>query len=630
MNKIKYSELPALKLLVLVLSGLIAGSFVSWSLELLLLTLSLVLIFSVSAYKIKFYNLCFVLLAFSSGLILSYNLNNKIIGRKNTLEPEFPAVFTGEIDKILLKDENYTRLLCEGSFDAQPLPGLSDERVILSVIQKKEKKINLYSGEKIYTSCIARIPANKFLPQDFDEIAYARVNNASWFARTGSENVAILSESIGLNYFREKLTEKLQSIIYTLFNTDTKGVAYALVTGDQTKISSETKLSYTLSGTIHVLAVSGLHVGIISGLIFTILGFVRNRWVKFVIFSILLSFYVFFTGWQPSAIRAGVMALCIMFVYCIERRYNILNALSFAILLIVIFTPNIIFSPGFQMSSMSILGIALFFSPIYKRISSLNKKKNEFISFIFSSFALTISASVIVSPLVAYYFGTYSFVAPLANLFIVPLTSLSLIFLIFSIGFVFVIPYLAILYAKSAEFLILLSNRITEYSSNVTLSYVKSENIYLVAILISIGLIYLLFSKNIRQFLFRFSCSTISIFLLIIIFNDTFDSNIKIIPRTYVVATYIKLDKNRTFVLLSDRKPYYKPYRDFTLEKNLIEYNSSLILGITGISSMAIPDEVKKQRKIICMEFNIPMQERINKIISPNEFLPQIIDIRNY
>jgi len=629
MNLLKFTELPALKLLLFISVGICSGFFVYWNPFLLFLTFLISLLLGLIFFRLGFLNTVFIIFGITIGLNLSYRLNELQPVNNKKVTPQQPALFTGTVEKILSNDKNYIRLKAAGELDAKTLPPINNTGIILSVISWNNNLHKIRPGNKIQTSVRIHSPQEKLLPGDPDEIRSAVFSENQWFARANANDVSVLQKNENIYSIRDKLLNQINERLNKLFSDDTKGLAIALVTGDQSEIPKETKLSYSLAGTIHVLAVSGLHVGIISVLVLLMTGFFKNRWLKFVIFTICLCFYVYLTGFQPSAIRAGLMAVTSLLLYTIERRINILNVLSFSIIVIIIIEPEMIFSAGFQMSVASIFGIGLFFNPLKNVVDKLFKLKTVITDYLSSSVALSVSASVIVSPIVAYYFGIYSIYSPIANIFVVPLTMLSLIFTLFSLFFSVFFWQLAVVYASAADLLLKLSNKICSLSLDIPFAYLKESHIFLIAFFISISIIYIIFSSNIKLLFLRTVLATLTMLLILNIVNKKAEKDITIIPREKVVFTELKLNNKLTFALVTDRKPTNRPFRDYPLEKYLSEKRDSLTIGIGGLTGMSITDEVKKVKKIRLVELDINSQIRINKLISKSDMFPQMIDISN-
>ena len=626
MTNFRLSELPAFLLLIMVAVGIAVGMYCFWNIFLLCLVIFIAIVSGLILYKLGNNFYAFLVCGVAIGLIISFSLaDNSPVVLDKTMH-DIPAVFEGKIEKILAKDSMYIRCIAKGELDAQPFKPIQNAVIVLSIFNPKNLKINFYSGSTIYASVKIHPPRLKNLPNEPDEVNYASFLDAQWFARAYESDVAVLGKPKGMNYLREQISEVIQYKLNNLFSEENKGLAIALVTGDQTKVPKETRLAYSYSGTIHVLAVSGLHVGIISVMIYLLTGFFRYRWLKFAFFSICLVSYLFITGFQPSAIRAGFMAITFMFLYTVERKIVLLNVLSFVVLIIIIFQPEMIYSAGFQMSVASLFGIGFFYPLFEERFNQLFN--SESINFISSSLAITLSASVAVTPIVAYYFEIYSLVSPLANLIVVPLTSFSLIFSVISLFFSFFWWQVAVIYANTADVLLILSNWICHFANDIPAAYIKSSNIFPLSILMSSAIIYLFLSDSIRKFLFRFGLSSLVAIMFTIILTSLYQPDVRFFPRENVVLTEVQISKSIKFALISDRRNTSRALRDYSLETYLAETKDSLTIGVTGLSSIGISDEIKKKKKFRIVELDIASQKKINNLIDSKIKIPQLTNLK--
>jgi competence protein ComEC len=208
------------------------------------------------------------------------------------------------------------------------------------------------------------------------------------------------------------------------FNDTEYSILSALTLGYQNDLTDDIKQGFRTTGTVHVLSVSGLHVGIIYLMISFLLGFIRRGtnvyWLKPLLIIVLLWVYAFITGLPPSVIRASGM----LTVFCVSdifgRKSFSLHALYIAGFFILLISPFSIFDIGFQLSFMSVLSI-LYLLP---KVSGLLKTENKYLRNIRQMFALSIVAQVATFPLCLYYFGTFPTYFFVTNLLIVPLVTL--------------------------------------------------------------------------------------------------------------------------------------------------------------------------------------------------------------
>lgn len=214
------------------------------------------------------------------------------------------------------------------------------------------------------------------------------------------------------------------------------GVAEALLLGYKYDIDNNTNQIFARTGTLHVLAVSGMHVGLIYGLLTWICGaFAGFRHSKYIKFGIIVSGiwgYAIVSGMGASILRAVVMFTCISLAQISKRKTNTINLLSASACILFLNDPLCLFDPGFQLSYSAVAGIIL----IYPLLKKYCYSKYKILKYIKELLALTVSAQVFTLPFSIYYFGQFPNLFLLANLLIIPLTTI----LIFSLIILVVLP----------------------------------------------------------------------------------------------------------------------------------------------------------------------------------------------
>jgi competence protein ComEC len=220
-------------------------------------------------------------------------------------------------------------------------------------------------------------------------------------------------------YFKHVLATYVQS-------KNEMGIAQALLYGYDDDIDEETVQAFANTGTLHVLAVSGMHVGIIFMILNTLLKTLdRNRytkWLKAVISLLILWIYSLLCGMSPSILRATVMFSFIVLSNTINRPANIYNTLAASAFLLMLFDCNIIANVGFQLSYMAVLGIVFLQPYIYQMLIFHSWAGNQ----IWKITSVSVAAQVATSPIGILYFHQFPNVFLFSNLFIIPLTTIIL------------------------------------------------------------------------------------------------------------------------------------------------------------------------------------------------------------
>lgn len=209
----------------------------------------------------------------------------------------------------------------------------------------------------------------------------------------------------------------------------------AMSLGDKSQINKELKENYSATGVSHILALSGLHLGIIYTMI--VFGFslfrgwgiyVRlKRWgvIDFVVLASIWS-YVFLVGFSPSVVRSALMLTIYTVVSLLNREKMSVNTLAFAAIVILVANPLSLFDVGFQLSFLSVLSIFLFLPLCYKMVSVKTMQRHRWLKMLLGMLFISVSAQLGTAPLVAYYFHQFPVYFLISNLIAVPCATLIL------------------------------------------------------------------------------------------------------------------------------------------------------------------------------------------------------------
>ncbi len=241
---------------------------------------------------------------------------------------------------------------------------------------------------------------------------YIPQNNFSLLDR--EQGNAIISASIKTGQFLEAQLERY------IRSPRSLAIAKALTLGIKDELDNDLRNAYAAAGAMHVLAVSGLHVGII----FLIVATIFKKWRKHkkgrIVFALIslfiLWFYAFITGLSPSVLRAATMFSFIIIAQAMKRRTNIYNTVAASAFVLLCFNPYLLFSVGFQLSYLAVLGIVFFQPKIYR----LLQFKHSLVDKIWSITAVSIAAQLATAPLGLLYFHQFPTYFFLSNLVVIP------------------------------------------------------------------------------------------------------------------------------------------------------------------------------------------------------------------
>ena len=210
--------------------------------------------------------------------------------------------------------------------------------------------------------------------------------------------------------------------------SETRGIVLALVLGVKEELDDKTRQAYASAGAMHVLAVSGLHVGIIYGLIllfFKQLPFTgaRARWLLAVTSILVLWAYAFVTGLSPSVLRAVTMFSFVALGKALDRNTNIYNTLAASAFVLLWYNPYLIMSVGFQLSYLAVFGI-VYLQPKFYHLFEVN---NVLLDRIWAITCVSLAAQIATAPLSIVYFHQFPTYFLIANLFVIPAAFIILI-----------------------------------------------------------------------------------------------------------------------------------------------------------------------------------------------------------
>lgn len=232
-----------------------------------------------------------------------------------------------------------------------------------------------------------------------------------------------VSFEIKLAGFRNELRGKLWSMG---IDGDNLAVLSALTLGDKSLLHTELREAYSVSGASHVLALSGIHLGIIFSILtmfFDAFGMLR-WWRALSRFFVIATVwgYVLMVGMPTSAVRSAIMLTVCSLVAVSGRDTKTLNSLTLAAILILLANPMSLFDVGFQMSFVAVAFIVLFAVPVVRYINRSLGNRYVILKWAAGMVAVSFAAQMGVAPLVAYYFGRFSCFFLITNFVAIPLT----------------------------------------------------------------------------------------------------------------------------------------------------------------------------------------------------------------
>lgn len=286
---------------------------------------------------------------------------------------------------------------------------------------------NLQRNDVIVASSDLMLFENKNNPGEFDAASYWQSKGVSGTLFLENADYKRI-ENIGENFvfeFIHQTSSYCRELLNTQLKDESLAIASALILGDKSNLDQETRQSFSNSGAMHVLAVSGLHVGIIMQILMGV-GFYFSRYTsrKQVVVGVilLLWLYAFITGMSPSVVRAVFMFSLLGIAQIRGKNYQPLNILFFTAFILLLYNPLYLFDVGFELSYGAMIGIYVF----YNSVEKWWQPKNKLLSYFWKGSALGIAAQIFTAPLTLYYFHQFPNYFMLSNLGLMVLSGIAL------------------------------------------------------------------------------------------------------------------------------------------------------------------------------------------------------------
>ncbi len=348
-------------------------------------------------------------------------------------------------------------------------------------------------------------------PEEFNYKRYLSFHLISKQTYIKSGNWKMIDTNMG-NPILRKTSSFRNKLINIYSNNNIKdqelAVLSALTLGYKDKLDTETKKTYSASGAMHLLAVSGLHIGIIYLILNYLLLLIpkSKNWKIFKVAFLLVAlwFYALMTGLPSSAFRATVMFSLVIIGNALERKPNIYNSLAVSAFILLIINPYSITEVGFQLSYLAVIGI-VFFQP---KISSLFTAKNKIIQWLWDLISVSIAAQIATAPIAMYYFHQFPNYFLLTNIIVLP-TAFLLIYFSLALFIFSLIEPLSLFIAKIEVYILKFLNGSVQFieslpysiNSNINIDIIQLFSLYLATIFLAIFIVYKK-SKMIKYILF--------------------------------------------------------------------------------------------------------------------------------
>lgn len=416
-----------------------------------ILTVPLIIGILISYYFTININMVFVLLLFTV-IILIYNiikgvLNQRLIlilflsmgiliginGERSTLLDiiDKRMDFIGIVEQVVKREEGFNKYIVSiESVDSEPI---SKEMIVLNVSGDKVLDI----GEKVFFNGELKLPNENTNPKLFDYRLNLMTEKVFTEANIKEHNIdRIDKDNIDIKYIiKSKFTDLVANTFNAYLSEDNASLMTGIFLGQSSYLKDEDISIYRDMGIAHILAVSGLHIGIISGFIFFILSNLGiKRRVNVLITLSTIWIYGYLIGFPPSILRSNTMFTVLYLSQLIHEPYDSINSVGFAMFVLLLINPYYLFNIGFQLSFGATFSIIIFTPRLKCIFYPYDNKLTGLLSSI-------LGVQIGLLPFQVYYFNKINPLSIIANLLIIPILSFALILGFLMIVFSF-LPYI--------------------------------------------------------------------------------------------------------------------------------------------------------------------------------------------
>lgn len=374
-----------------------------------------------------------------------------------------------EVSKILKPSKNYLKYVVS-------VKQLNKENVsgkLLLNLKKDSLNTPLNIGQFLFTDVKIRALPQPKNPFQFDYKSYLENKNIYGQIYTKKSAIIVLKKSKTSIY---SLAQNFRNKVVTNFvkkglKGDELAVVKALLLGERQDISNELRQEYANAGAVHILAISGLHIGIIMFLLSWLLKpfeYLKNgKNSKLILIILFLWIYAVIAGLSPSIIRATTMFTALSISLFSNRKTDVYNVLALSAFVLLLTKPQFLFDVGFQMSYLAVLAIVA----IQPKLVALWHPKYKIIRYFWQLLCVSTAAQIGVVPLSLYYFHQFPGLFFLTNLVVIPLLG-------FILGFGLLLVFLASINSLPAILMSFYQN-IIQYL-NVFISWIAHQEHFLI------------------------------------------------------------------------------------------------------------------------------------------------------
>lgn len=408
---------------------------------------------------------------------------------------------------------------------------------------KKEEKLLSY-GDKIIIKGNFEEASSARNEGGFDYKQYLKSKNVYGIISVDKKDIKLIKKNNVdvIDLLANKVSNSMKIKIEQNLSNETSKLLSGILIGNKNNLQKEIQEDFRNSSLSHVLAISGMHVSyIMLGITFVINKMKFNKKISKIITIFILLFFIILTGKTASVTRACFMSSYIILASLFHKKVHVLASISISLLIILIINPYLILDIGLQLSYGGTIGIVLIY-PILKKLKKKKEDKNSKFKKIIHKvkekildiILITISANLVIFPIVLFHYNTISFTFIISNLLISPIIGIIII-----LGFISVFASYIISPISKVMFLILqtflnLLIKIAHFCAELPFSkvYFPTPKIYVI-IIYYVFLIFIILERNKIIVIKKINKKIIIIFVIIIIILNLI---LNFIPKTFTIS----------------------------------------------------------------------------------------------
>ena len=366
-------------------------------------------------------NVFLFFLAFESCYL--FNDKNSLNHYSHYIKPH--SQFIATIDEVPVISDKFMKLWVKvNTVEFENNWHYTEGRTIVYV--KQDSTLELNVGNKIYINSKFSYLNEPKNPNEFNYKAFLESKNVFHTVFVESKNISVIyNNNFHLSQIGIYIKSRLVSILrHSGLSQEAFSICSALLVGYDDEIDAEVMQSFSHSGTLHILSVSGMHTGVLYAVLIFLFSLVdkydKYKKTKFVFVMLGLWLFVLVTGLSPSILRAALMLSLVLVGKTFYKQGNSYNTLLLSAFLLLLYNPYLIKDVGFLLSYCAVFGI-MYLYPILQKLYSF---ENKILQMTWSGVLMSVSATVFTLPISLYFFHQFPIWFVFSNMIIIPISFL--------------------------------------------------------------------------------------------------------------------------------------------------------------------------------------------------------------